>query len=167
MRHFALTLLTICGMGVNLAPAQAADSIASDADRMLEQSFEQQAKPFLKQYCLRCHNAEKASSGVRVDQLDASLEDRHLRLWKAMRKQIADEAMPPEDEPQPSDVERQRMVQWIEHALSVARSRPRPKNGLVRRLTVAQYRNTLRELLQFEDDLTEALRPMRSRETAS
>ena len=29
-----------------------------------------------------------------------------------------------------------------------------PKNGGVRRLTVAQYRNTLRELLLLEEDLT-------------
>ena len=34
-----------------------------------------------------------------------------------------------------------------------------PKNGGARRLTVAQYRNTLRELLLLEDDLTEVLPP--------
>ena len=51
------------------------------------------------------------------------------------------------------------MVEWITRALDVARSRPTPKNGLVRRLTVSQYRNTLRELLLLDDDLTEALPP--------
>ena len=55
--------------------------------------------------------------------------------------------------------ERQQMVEWITRALDVARSRPTPKNGLVRRLTVSQYRNTLRELLLLDDDLTEALPP--------
>ena len=43
--------------------------------------------------------------------------------------------------------------------MELARSRPTPKNGSVRRLTVAQYRNTLRELLLLEDDLAEVLPP--------
>lgn len=108
---------------------------------------------------MRCHNEETATSGVRVDQLDGALEDRHLRLWEAIRRKIGDETMPPKGQPQPTAAERQRMVDWITHALDVARSRPGPKNGLVRRLTVSQYRNTLRELLLLDDDLTEALPP--------
>ena len=135
--------------------AQAADS----ATVALRPSFEQQVKPFLKQNCVRCHNADTAMSGVRVDQLDAALEDRHLRLWEGIRKKISDETMPPKGQPQPTSAERQQMVEWITRALEVARLRPTPKNGLVRRLTVAQYRNTLRELLLLDDDLTEALPP--------
>lgn len=139
--------------------ALAEEAVVNGADQTLEQSFEQRAKPFLKQYCMRCHDAEKMTSGVRVDQLDAAIEDRHLRVWKAIGDQLADEVMPPEDQPQPTSVERRRMVEWIERALNLARLRPRPKNGLMRRLTVAQYRNTLRELLQIEDDLTDVLPP--------
>jgi hypothetical protein len=155
-RLFVLLALAIAIGG---EPVGATDVVERQSDQMLLKSFDERAKPFLNQYCVRCHNEKKMSSGVRIDQLDAALEDRQLKLWKAIREQIADEAMPPEDEPQPTSVEREQMVQWIEQALSVARSRPTPKNGLVRRLTVAQYRNTLRELLHLEDDLTEALPP--------
>ncbi len=125
----------------------------------LEPSFEQQVKPFLKQNCVRCHNENTAMSGVRVDQLNAALEDRHLKLWEHMGKKIGDGTMPPKGQPQPAPADRQRVAEWITSALDVARSRPSPKNGLVRRLTVSQYRNTLRELLLLEDDLTEALPP--------
>lgn len=125
----------------------------------LEPSFEQIAKPFFKQNCVRCHNVDTAISGVRVDHLDAALEDRHLKLWEHIQKKVSDGTMPPKGQPQPSSADRQRMVEWVNHALDVARSRPTPKNGLVRRLTVAQYRNTLRELLKLDDDLTEALPP--------
>ncbi|HTM50022.1 MAG TPA: DUF1592 domain-containing protein [Bryobacteraceae bacterium] len=125
----------------------------------LETSFEQQVKPFLKQNCVGCHNADLMTSGVRVDQLDGTLEDRHIRLWEAVQRKIGDGSMPPKGLPQPTGAERQAMVEWIRRALAAARSRPAPKNGLVRRLTVAQYRNTLRELLLLEDDLTEALPP--------
>ena len=135
--------------------AQAADG----APTPLETSFEQHAKPFLKQNCFQCHNTDTAISGVAVDQLDAALEDRHIRLWEAVRRKIGDETMPPKGAPQPTGSEREQMVEWIAQALEVARSRPVPKNGIVRRLTVSQYRNTLRELLLLEADLTSALPP--------
>ena len=67
--------------------------------------------------------------------------------------------MPPKGLPQPTSAARQQMVEWITQALEVARLRPAPKNGLVRRLTVSQYRNTLRELLLLDDDLTVGLPP--------
>ena len=132
---------------------------AAGAATELDQSFAQHIKPLLNRHCVRCHNPEKQKSGVRVDHLDASLEDPQLRLWEAMGKQIRSKSMPPEDEPQPTDIERERMAEWIQQALEIARSRPTPKNGSVRRLTVSQYRNTLRELLLIEDDLADSLPP--------
>ncbi len=67
--------------------------------------------------------------------------------------------MPPKGLPQPAPAERDQIVAWITQALEVARLRPAPKNGVVRRLTVAQYRNTLKELLQLDDDVTAGLPP--------
>ncbi len=133
------------------APVRAADP--------LETAFDRDVKPFLKQYCARCHNADKQTSGVRVDHLDAKLEDRHLKLWEHVLGQTKGGAMPPEDAKQPTADERKKVVEWAEQALKVARLRPTPKNGSVRRLTVAQYRNTLRELLLLEDNLAEVLPP--------
>jgi len=125
----------------------------------LEPEFDQYVKPFLKQNCVRCHNVDLATSGVRVDQLDAALEDRHLKLWEAVRHRVHDGTMPPKGMPQPTKEAREQLLAWVDRALDIARSRPLPKNGLVRRLTVSQYRNTLRELLNLEDDLTETLPP--------
>lgn len=121
--------------------------------------FNEQLKPFFKTYCVRCHNEEEPTSGIRVDQLDASLPDRQLKLWRGVRKQIASGAMPPEDEPQPSAGDRKRVEAWVAQALDRALARPTPRNGGVRRLTVAQYGNTLRELLQIDENLTEILPP--------
>ena len=75
--------------------------------------------------------------------------------------------MPPKGLPQPSATDRTRVADWIGNALEVARLRPAPKNGLVRRLTVAQYRNTLRDLLLFDEDLTGGLPPDAVSKTAS
>ncbi len=125
----------------------------------LEAAFDRDVKPFLKQYCARCHNADKQTSGVRVDHLDAKLEDRHLKLWEHVLNQTKSSTMPPEEAKQPTAEERKRVVEWAEQALKAARLRPVPKNGSVRRLTVAQYRNTLRELLLLDDNLSEGLPP--------
>ncbi len=132
---------------------------AAAEPRALEASFRDHVKPFLRQYCERCHNAEKLSSGIRVDHLDASLDDKRRKLWEELRKEIDGGAMPPEGEKQPTKEERRRLVEWVTQALDVARSRPTPKNGGVRRLTVAQYRNTLRELLLLDENLTDILPP--------
>lgn len=137
---------------VRSRPAEAApDPLASD--------FAERVQPFLKANCVKCHNADTQMSGVRVDQLDATLDDRHVKVWEQARHRIEEGSMPPKGMPQPSAAERKMMVDWITRGLEVARSRPAPKNGSTRRLTVAQYRNTLRELLKLEDDFTEIIPP--------
>src|SRR5438445_395450 len=100
------------------APSPATDPVA------LEKSFDQQVKPFLKQYCTRCHNVDKMTSGVRVDHLDAKLEDRQLKLWEHIPNQVRTRTMPPEDAKQPTADERKLAVAWIEGAMKVALSRP-------------------------------------------
>ena len=48
---------------------------------------------------------------------------------------------------------------WLNQGVAQARLRPTPRNGSARRLTTAQYRNTLRELLLIEDNLADTLPP--------
>lgn len=144
---FALMLLA----GVPLAAPEERD--LNDA------AFQKDVQPLLKKFCWRCHNVDMMKSGIRVDHLTATPEDRHLPLWKAIASQVDDEAMPPEDQPQPTAAQRKTLTDWAERTLAIARSRPVPRNGTVRRLTVAQYRNTLRDLLGLREDLTDTLPP--------
>ena len=125
---------------------------AQEAER-----FRTEVQPLLRKYCERCHRADEQKSGVRVDQLSGEPEDRHFGLLEGIRSQVADSAMPPRDEPQPTAAERQTIVTWIERVTLLAKTRQRAKNGSVRRLTVAQYRRTLRDLLQLEEDVTTSL----------
>ena len=66
----------------------------SDLAASEQAAFKAKIQPLVLKYCQRCHNVDKMTSGIRVDQLDGSLEDRHLFLWKDIQKQIEDEAMP-------------------------------------------------------------------------
>lgn len=117
--------------------------------------FQNQVRPFFKKYCQRCHHADKPTSGVRVDNLDPAFEERQLKLWLHIAHQTAHGSMPPEDALQPSATEKAQVVAWMEKGITQARLRPTPRNGCARRLTVAQYRNTLRELLLLDDNLAD------------
>ena len=100
-----------------------------------EATFQERVQPLLQKFCVRCHNADNMESGIRVDHLTATLEDSQLPLWKGILKQVVDGDMPPADEPQLSTDQRQALTEWITQGMTVARSRPVPKNGSVRRLT--------------------------------
>jgi hypothetical protein len=143
----------------NTAPAKNVDNAVDAQLVSVEKQFQKEVQPLLKKYCLRCHNVEKMTSGIRVDHLDGKLADKRLFLWKDIQNQIADEAMPPEKEPQPTAKERKFLTDWIRKSMIVARSRNRNKNGTIRRLTVSQYQNTLGDLLGLEDNLTDVLPP--------
>ena len=47
----------------------------NSADFAVGESFTQHIQPLLQKHCLRCHNADTMKSGIRVDQLDGSLQD--------------------------------------------------------------------------------------------
>ena len=159
----AVLVLTLT-MHIRCVSTIAADTDAqkvasTEISQVTTQSFQEQMHPLLTTFCVRCHNEEKSTSGIRVDHLTGALKEQHLFLWKDILKQVANESMPPEDEPQPTVDQRQRMVEWIERALIDVKRRISEKNGSVRRLTVAQYRNTLKTLLQIDDELTDILPP--------
>jgi cytochrome c551/c552 len=154
---WALGLLSIIGTGFTARFLRAQAAAATPAPSEL--SFEQVVKPFLTQNCLRCHNVDNGTAGVRVDQLNAKFDDQQVKTWESIRRRVSGGTMPPKGQPQPTSAERQQVADWIARGLEVARLRPSPKNGLVRRLTVSQYRNTLRELLLLDDDLTQGLPP--------
>lgn len=141
-----------------LTPSDARSKAQHDAST-LNAEFRTDVAPLLQKYCVNCHGGEDAESGIRLERLSGEVEDQDLRVWQGIRKQVAEQKMPPEDEPQFSDQQRTTLTEWIDNALHLARSRPVERNGSVRRLTVAQYRNTLRDLLGLTEDLTDILSP--------
>ncbi|WP_206028407.1 DUF1592 domain-containing protein [Thalassoroseus pseudoceratinae] len=158
MQHRLPTFMSRLIICSSIIFASAVIQAAESVERLGKQ-FSGNVKPFLEKYCITCHDAEAMISGVRVDHLDAKFGEDQIKLWQGIRRQLDGEKMPPDDEPRPSNAERRRVVNWIDEGLEIARSRPVPKNGGVRRLTVAQYRNTLRQLLLLQDDLTDVLPP--------
>ena len=142
-----LSVLVLLASGFLAGHANAADE------------FSDQVRPFFETYCFACHDADVQKSGVRLDVLSGKFADKHLRLWTHIRDQLADQTMPPDDQPQPSQAKRGAIVAWIDQELKVAKLRVAQNNGSVRRLTVPQYRETLQRLLGIKEDLTDTLPP--------
>lgn len=121
--------------------------------------FEVSVQPLLMKYCVSCHNADEMKSGIRLDQLTASPSDRDLFLLNDVQKQLNSGAMPPKGETQPSVEERDAISKWVSDTIRIARSVDKGRNGFMRRLTVSQYRNTMRDLLGLQENLSDVLPP--------
>ena len=158
IRFLFVSMMTISAAMANVVVCFGQDQTV-EQPKEIENSFHDRIQPLIQKHCFRCHNAENAKSGVRVDQLKPVPDDRELFLLAALRKQIDDGAMPPADEPPISADDRKTLIEWISGTITAARARDTKKNGSMRRLTVAQYRNTLKSLLKLEEDLTDALPP--------
>ena len=137
-----LLFLSACSLGAGGARAAAPSA--------LEKEFEAKVRPLLASYCFGCHGGEKAKGGINIeDYKSLSAVRRNPKFWKNVVRQLRDEEMPPEDEKQPSDGEREALISWLEqHATRIdVASIPRdPGRVTIRRLNRSEYNNTMRDL---------------------
>lgn len=131
---------------VLIAAAVAAEPALEQRTAAARKAFEQQILPIMKTYCLDCHGAVKPKvdldfSGITTG--SAALADKH-HLQDGLNKLLSHE-MPPPEKKQPSETEREQVRAWLS---SVRRLSPKdPGPGFLRRLSRAEYANTLRDLL--------------------
>ncbi len=160
MASAACWALLVAGTAAATGQDKPAPQLGGVSPEAISQAdFKAEIQPLLQKFCVKCHNADNMESGIRVDQLTGAAEDRFIPLWKGIQQQLDEEAMPPSAEPQPTAQQRKAFSRWIGNNIKLARMRETQRNGSVRRLTVAQYRNTLRDLLGLQEDLTDTLPP--------
>jgi hypothetical protein len=112
-------------------------------------TFEANIKPLLSQYCFGCHGGGKSKGDLALDQWgDESAARKDSATWQRVLKKIQAGEMPPENKPQPSSAERQRLAKWIEtEVFQCDCDHPDPGGTPIRRLNRAEYNNTIRDLL--------------------
>ncbi len=134
----------------DLSATQAAEStVATTVSGDLLQGFYfQEIASILGRHCSGCHGEEKQKAGLRVDRLNPSMAlDHEVESWAAIRDVLNAHEMPPEDESQLSEPERQQLVDWIDASFEQVAERRRANSlSATRRLTVFEYENTLQEL---------------------
>ncbi|HEV7402908.1 MAG TPA: c-type cytochrome [Chthoniobacteraceae bacterium] len=135
-----------------LSAAAAVLCLATPARAEGTPAYETEVRPLLSKYCFQCHGEGKGKPKGKVDLAAFKAEaefPNHRGLWKQAREALDGHEMPPDDEAQPTEAERARVVAWID----TMRLRPRadglpePGQPVVRRLTRTEYSNTILDLL--------------------
>ena len=124
--------------------------------------FHKDVEPLLSKYCHQCHGPDTQESDVRIDILNPNMVDgQHGGKWRELLDAIDRGDMPPDDVPQPTDQERERLSEWISSELDRAARALRSTGGRVtiRRLTNYEYNNTMKDLLGVDLDFSKELPP--------
>ena len=144
--HFRWAMaFAACWMSSKIASG--ADPVADPGAQL---SYTNEIRPLFIKYCGECHQGDKAEAGVGFDQLaEERAGTRDRAKWKKIHVQLSNKIMPPlDEETQPTDEERQKLVDWVSsHALTVqCEENIYPGRVTIRRLNRAEYNNTIRDL---------------------
>ncbi len=108
----------------------------------------------LNQYCIKCHNNEKAKGKVNL----AAIQDvSQLRADPGLVKQlidaVADGHMPPADQPQPEQPQRTALIESLKTILRSSDAVQSPPQNPISRLNRLQYNNAVRDLFEIKSDV--------------
>jgi mono/diheme cytochrome c family protein len=118
--------------------------------------FARIAQPFFKEHCLRCHGPEKQKGDFRVDtQLpNTFLDPAAKEKWGEVVNALNGHEMPPKKEPQPNSADVSKIVDWITSQMVRAELVKRDAAIVLRRLNRDEYRNTIRDLVGLDYDVS-------------
>ncbi|HQU45553.1 MAG TPA: DUF1587 domain-containing protein, partial [Pirellulales bacterium] len=133
--------------------AAAFASRAGAAESPSDAAFRERVKPFLAKYCIDCHSGAEPESKLALDRFaDAAAVSAQREVWTKLRKYLQGRIMPPKDAAQPTDLERRKVIDWIDtHFSGVDCSLKRdPGRVTLRRLNRTEYDNTVRDLVGID-----------------
>jgi mono/diheme cytochrome c family protein len=145
----AVVFLLAAGAGRPVALAAGAFTADTDGHARV-------VAPFLQTHCAECHGAEKQKGNLRVDEdLSLAFLDPAVRgRWAEVVDLLNSHEMPPEESPQPGVDEVAAVVDWITAQMVRAEDVQREGTVVLRRLNREEYRNTVRDLLGVELDVS-------------
>lgn len=98
-------------------------------------------RPFLDQFCVKCHNEKKDSGGLNI------LARLDLDTWDTIMRRVELREMPPKKHTQPSDEKRKEFVESVRTELKkLPKVAGHPGRVTMRRLNRVEYNNTIRDL---------------------
>lgn len=137
------------------ADREGADEAALRADA--RKIFQENVAPFVKTYCTKCHGGGRAKANVN---LEVALKDpgrgAAFLHWKKAVANVKLHDMPPEDTAKlPTDEERLQFIEWIGKLKYLSPKNPGP--FVMRRLSKAEYANTLHDLYGVNTSIADSL----------
>jgi hypothetical protein len=142
-------LVAICGLALLAGTVATAGKDDPAPSAGLAGEYATGVRPLMTQYCLTCHSQKKKKGDLDLERFTSIDEVRKdLRPWQAVVEMLEAGEMPPKEKPQPRPEERRRLVAWARGMLDAeVRSRAGdPGRVVVRRLSNAEYDNTVRDL---------------------
>ncbi len=140
---------------VSLLPCVTAAVIAFGASASATEApdFQQNIRPLLEANCFKCHNSTKHKGHIDFSSITDDKAVAHSRrIWRKTAAQLESMEMPPDDEEKkPTPQQRELLLAWVKSTLSQvdpndpANRDPGPL--LIRRLSLSEYNNTIRDLL--------------------
>ncbi len=146
----ALPLVVGLVYALSISTAQPPTAPPAKVADPLGEKFHSHVKPILERYCYSCHGAKKQEAALDLskDATPAAIA-KNLKHWDIVLQRLQDGDMPPEDAArQPKPDERAAVVEWLKEFRKREADRNAGDPGLVlaRRLSNAEYDNTIRDL---------------------
>jgi hypothetical protein len=109
-------------------------------------AFVRDIKPLLSTYCFKCHGAEKQKGDLNLSTIGNDEAAQHAgKIWRRVLDKLRVREMPPEDAPQPTAAEWERLKAAIT-ILKRPLGPPDPGRVTIRRLNRKEYDNRTRSL---------------------
>ncbi|HUQ70582.1 MAG TPA: DUF1592 domain-containing protein [Planctomycetaceae bacterium] len=119
--------------------------------------YQRTITPFFAKYCGQCHTGDKPEGEFAVDakRLANDFGDPAAKAkWREVMNVLNSHEMPPEKEKQPSAAEVATIVDWITEQAVHAELARREGTAVLRRLNRDEYRNTIRDLVGVDFDIS-------------
>ncbi|MCF7785511.1 MAG: DUF1592 domain-containing protein [Prosthecobacter sp.] len=120
--------------------------------------MDQRHKALFQETCVSCHGPDKQKGKFRVDDLPFEIKDiETAEKWQKVLNQMNSGDMPPEDEKQPKNEAKADFLDDLANVMVAARRTLGDQNGVItmRRLNRREYKNTLRELLGVDVNVSD------------
>lgn len=126
-----------------------------------QQGTPERVQQVLQQHCYSCHGPDLQKAELRLDQLDLQFGGASAETWHDVLNRISVGDMPPEDQPQPDEQQRQLVTSWIRDNLQrvIDQRQGKTQRAVLRRLTRYEYNNTLQDLLGIQFNFARDLPP--------
>jgi hypothetical protein len=141
--------LPLAAFSVFLPLLSGAEAVESQTRAVMSE----RQRVLLEQNCQKCHGAEKQKGKFRVDDLPFEVTNLETaERWQKVLNQMNSGEMPPEEERQPGGAAKTDFLDELSHVMVAARKSLADQKGAItmRRLNRREYKNTLRELLGVE-----------------
>jgi mono/diheme cytochrome c family protein len=154
-------LISIILLGLAIATLAIATALPQSDPQIiakLDAEFESEVYDLFEKHCISCHSGDQPKASLDLGLLDgaAAVFDDPKTYTKVIQN-IRSQVMPPAEGTSPTLAERERMVDWLNRALSKDGSQESPGKVTIRRLNKVEYNATLTDLLYIEGDFSREL----------